>query len=172
MRRRSHSNILLVAAIALGAMILAACGTDDPAANGIDEAPGTVEAPEEEAAAPEEAPADDTEGDAVDGPASRPDWLPAQMPLPEGASYSFSIPAATGGESAFYYVPRPVAEVIEELETLLASEGWTIVDEQTGIAWQDDRMFTVEGHGERLSVFAEPMAGAETETNVIYGPAQ
>ena len=175
MTRRTDTTIALLAVVVLAAMILAACGTDTPPANGGDEAPGTVDAPEEgpgEDQVTQEESAATTEGEAVDGPASRPDWLSAQMPLPAGASYSFSLPAATGGESAFYYVPRPVAEVIEELETLLPSEGWTIVDEQTGIAWQDDRLFTVEGHGERLSVYAEPMAGAETETNVIYGPAQ
>jgi len=172
MRDRTRRRPLLTTSIALGAMVLAACGAEDPAANGPAgpaPAPG-IEAPSQDVPDGSATP-DESVADSADGPAFRPDWLPEQMPLPAGATYSRSIPTMSGGETAFYFVDRPVADVIAELETLLPAAGWTIVDTQEAIAWIDDLLFTVEGHGERFDVYAEPLSGSETETNVIYGPA-
>ncbi|MEX2561988.1 MAG: hypothetical protein WD358_01910 [Nitriliruptoraceae bacterium] len=63
-----HRPMAAVAAmLALGAMILAACGADAPAADGVDEPAEAVEAPEAEAT---EDPPEDAEAAAPSGPAS------------------------------------------------------------------------------------------------------
>lgn len=171
--RRKSVMTRAVALFGLVAIVLAGCGGADEAAEVSPEAP-VESAPDSAPTAPDasdeapDAPAEDaeqgTEASEAPGAGTRPEGFPAEMPLPEGAAYSFSA-----GPVEYFWVERPVAEVIEELETLLPAHGWEILEVQPGVAWEDDQLFEVEGHGLRMFVFAEPSAGSETETAISFG---
>lgn len=138
------------------ALVFAACG-----GSGVEEVdPGTT--PD----AAEDVPDEGTSG--ASGLVIAPGF-PAEMPVPSGVTEVRD--AAYLGEGAYTaYVPRPVAEVIAEFESSLPAMGWEIVDRVEAVAWVDDMMFNVAGHGLEMSVYAEPQAGSETETLVSYLP--
>jgi hypothetical protein len=101
----------------------------------------------------------------------RPEWLPAAMPLPADVAFVFSLPTGAGDSAAYFYVRRPVAEVIADLQERLAAEGWTIVARQVGVTWPDDHLFHVAREGQTWRIHVEPSVASPTETNVIYAHA-
>jgi len=158
-------RVSVIAVVAIAAVI-AACGgaSDDPQATPppVGAEPGAV--PEPDAPSP-------SEGESGGDPAvtTRPEGFPDEMPLPPGAQYSFSIPDVNQNDVLYFYIERPVAEVIAEMEALLPANGWEIVDVVNGVAWMDDQLFEVDGHGLQMYVYAEPSAGSETETALSFG---
>jgi len=107
-----------------------------------------------------------SEDAATGGDVVLPSGFPSDMPLPPGTAEVREDPAS-GGYSA--YVPeRDLAEVIADLETALESSGWSIVERTADIGTIGDMMFVVEGYGQEMNVFAEPLAGSEEDVHVLY----
>ncbi|MEX2486812.1 MAG: hypothetical protein WD377_04255 [Nitriliruptoraceae bacterium] len=161
MSRRSFSLRAVTTFFALVALTLttAACASDTSDSEQDESQPADT-APEESAAT-----AGSEEQDASPTTADRPDGLPDEMPVPDYASYAFSIEP-----HMFFQTDVPVAELIEDMERLLAETGWEIVDRIEKVAWSDDVLFRVTGHGFDMDVYLEPTAGSETESQIVFGP--
>lgn len=156
-QRIGATTVIVIAAL------LTACGgaTDESG----DLQPPSESAPAQTDSESAQVPADsDDNGGSQDTTASLPEGFPTEMPLPEGAQYSFRA-----GVVEYFYINRPVAAVIDELEALLPAHGWDVIEVVNGVAWVDDQLFEVEGHGLQLFVYAEPSAGSETETSLSIG---
>lgn len=108
---------------------------------------------------------DDEAGDGSSSASQRPDGLPDEMPIPDYASYAFEL------EPWLYFQADVSVEVlIEDMERLLEEHGWEIVDRVEQVAWGNDVLLRVEGHGHDMDVYIEPAAGSETESQVAIGP--
>ncbi len=64
---------------------------------------------------------------------------PGGVPLPADAVQNTQMPSA-GGKMSVYEVPRPRAEVGEELKANLAADGWTIDSEEVSPRFQALRL--------------------------------
>jgi hypothetical protein len=156
-RVKDMSGTRMVALVALLMLVLsvAACSSDpaDDSSGDPDAAPTTGQ--------------DADPDDAQDDPpaAERPAGFPDEMPVPDYASYAFTI-----DPHDFFQMEMPVADVISDMERLLTEHGWEIVNRTEQLAWGNDVLFRVSGHGHDMEVYIEPAAGSETETQIAYGP--
>jgi len=148
-KKRTTWNALMAALAAL-LLVVAACSSD----------PGDVAgAPE---ASPEPAPEAGTD-EATE--AERPDALPAEMPVPDYASYWMTVEP-----HLLFQAALPVADVIADMERLLVEQGWEITDRVEQVGWGNDVLFRAIGHGHDMDVYIHPTDGSETDTTITYGP--
>lgn len=91
------------------------------------------------------------------------------MPLPHYASFAFELEFEPNVFLVFQ-ADVPVAVLIEDMERLLAEHGWEIVDRVEQVAWGDDVLLRVEGHGHDMDVHIQPLDASDTESQVVFAP--
>lgn len=99
----------------------------------------------------------------------RPDGLPDEMPLPDYAAFWFDLEFESH-TLLLFQADVPVAVLIEDMERLLAENGWETVNRVEQVAWGNDVLLRVEGHGHDMDVHIQPLDGSDTESQVVFGP--
>lgn len=87
---------------------------------------------------------------------------PGGIPLPLDAVQNTQMPGA-GGKMSVYEVPRPRAEVGEELKANLAADGWTIDSEEVSPRFQALRL-KVSKDGTTIDA---RVSGDDTQAGII-----
>jgi len=150
-----------IATAGVTALLLAACG-------GTTDTPPAVAEPSVEQ--PAQQPAEDAEYTT-----ERPEGFPTEMPLPDGGYYTMRLSDATmqfeGNPSGIAYIfewNRPFRELQDEMETLLADNGWTIGETQTYLAAEDDVAWRTTGHDMEVGIEIGPNDGDSDTGYILY----